>query len=198
VRPIRNDADLTNDPRWRRLWDNPWPCRACGETHQGLLDFACGKPEQWPGIEDKAPNSALDLSGDFLSEDFCVLEGKHFFVRAVLELPIRGSGEQLFGVGAWTTLSRKNFIGYIQVFDSGEQDELGPWFGWFSNRLDGYPDTLNLKCQVHPVSGRQRPRISLEPTPHPLAVEQQSGITFDRLLEIYAINGHDIRTSLSD
>lgn len=194
---MQDDVDLANDPRWRRLWDNPWICNACGETHQGLTDLACDMPAQWPGTEDKASNSALDLSGNFLSEDFCVLEGQHFFVRAVLELPIRGSGGQLFGLGAWATLSRKNFTRYIQAFDSGEQDELGPWFGWFSNRLEGYPDTLNLKCQVHPVSGRQRPRISLEPTPHPLAVDQQSGITFDRLLEIYAINGHDIRTSLS-
>jgi hypothetical protein len=195
---MQDDVDLANDPRWRRLWDNPWSCSVCGETHQGLIDLACGKPEQWPGTEDKAPNSALDLSGNFLSEDFCVLEGQHFFVRGMLELPIRGSGGQLFGLGAWATLSRENFVRYIEAFDSGEQDELGSWFGWFSNRLEGYPDTLNLKCQVHPVSGRQRPRISLEPTPHPLAVEQQSGITFDRLLDIHAINGHDIRISLSD
>jgi hypothetical protein len=195
---VQDDVDLSNDPRWRRLWDNPWSCSVCGERHQGLIDLACGKPAQWPSSEDKAPNSALDLSGNFLSEDFCVLEGQHFFVRAVLELPIRGGRRKLFGFGVWTTLSRENFVRYVATFDSGMQDELGPWFGWFSSRLEGYPDTLNLKCQVHPVSGRQRPRVSLESTPHPLAVDQQSGITLDRLLDIYAINGHDIRTSLSD
>lgn len=195
---MQDDIDLTNDARWRRLLDKPWSCVACGETHQGLIDLVCGKPAQWPGGEDKAPNSALDLSGNFLSEDFCVLEGQHFFVRAVLELPIRGSGRQRLGFGVWTTLSRENFERYIETFDSGDQDELGPWFGWFSDRLEGYPDTLNLKCQVHPASGRQRPRLTLEPTSHPLAVEQQSGITFDRLLEIYAIHGHNIRSSLSD
>ena len=195
---MQDDVDLANDPRWRRLWDKPWFCSVCGETHQGLIDLACGNPAQWPGIEDKAPNSALDLDGNFLSEDFCVLEGQYFFVRAVLELPIRGSGGQLFGLGAWATLWREDFVRYVAAFDSGEQDELGPWFGRFSNRLEGYPDTLNLKCKVHPVSGRQRPRISLEPTPHTLAVDQQSGITFDRLLEIYAINGHDIRAALTD
>jgi len=195
---MQDDFDLANDPRWRRLWDNPWSCSVCGETHQGLTDLACGNPEQWPGSEDKGPNSALDLNGNFLSEDFCVLEGQHFFVRAVLEMPIRGSGGKQFGFGVWSTLSRENFERYVATFDSGEQDELGPWFGWFSNRLEGYPDTLNLKCQVHLVSGRQRPRVLLEPTSHPLAVEQQRGITFDRLLDLYAINGHDIRTSLSD
>jgi hypothetical protein len=195
---MKDDLDLANDPRWRRLWDRPWSCGVCGETHHGLIDLACGNPAQWPGTEDKAPNSALDLSGNFLSEDFCVLDGQHFFVRAVLELPIRGGSDQPFGFGVWTTLSRQNFVRYVETFDSGEQDELGPWFGWFSNRLEGYPDTLNLKCQVHLVSGRQRPRVVLEPTDHPLAVEQRSGITFDRLLELYAISGHDIRSSLGD
>ena len=194
----KDDLDLANDPRWRRILDRPWTCADCGETHQGLIDLACGKPEQWPGAEDKAPNSALDPNGNFLSEDFCVLDGQHFFVRAVLELPIRGSDGRHFGFGVWSTLSRQNFVRYVQTFDSGEQDELGPWFGWFSNRLKGYPDTLNLKCQVHPVSGRQRPRVLLEPADHPLAIEQQNGITFDRLLELYAISGHDIRRSLSD
>jgi hypothetical protein len=101
-------------------------------------------------------------------------------------------------LGAWATLSRESFVRYIEAFDGGEQDELGPWFGWFSNRLEGYPDTLNLKCQVHPVSGRQRPLVLLEPTSHPLAVDQQTGVTFDRLLDIYAVCGHDMKASLSD
>ncbi len=195
---MQDAADLADDPRWRRLWDKPWSCSVCGETHRGLIDLACGKPAQWPGAEDKAPNSALDLGGNFLSEDFCVLEGQHFFVRAVIELPILGGGNRQFGFGVWSTLSRENFLRYLAAFDSGEQDGLGPWFGWFSNRLEGYPDTLNLKCQVHPVSGRKRPRVVLEPTDHPLAVEQHHGISFDRLLEIHALNGHDIRISLSD
>jgi hypothetical protein len=195
---MRDALDLANDPRWRRLWDKPWICSGCGETHRGLFDLACGKPAHWPGAEDKAPNSALDLSGNFLSEDFCVLEGQHFFVRAVLELQIRGGGGEQFGFGVWSTLSRDNFVRYVETFDSGEQDGLGPWFGWFSNRLEGYPETLSLKCQVQPMSGRQRPRVLLEPTAHPLAVDQQHGITFDRVLELYAINGHDIRAALTD
>ena len=146
-----------------------------------------------------APNSALDLDGDFLSEDFCVLRGEHFFVRAVLELPIIGGDAKRFGFGVWSTLSRPNFERYVDTFDSGgEHAELGPWLGWFSNRLAGYPDTLNLKCRLHFQADRQRPKIELEPTEHPLAVEQRDGMTFDRLLEIYAINGHDIRRSLSD
>lgn len=134
----------------------------------------------------------------FLSEDFCVLNAQHFFVRCVLELPILGSGGQSMGVGVWSTLSEKHFRRYVETFDSGEQDGLGPWFGWFSNRLTGYPDTLNLKCQVHPRAGRQRPWIELEPTEHPLSREQREGVTLDRVLEIHALNGHDLARGLTD
>jgi Uncharacterized protein conserved in bacteria (DUF2199) len=73
-----------------------------------------------------------------------------------------------------------------------------PWFDWFSNRLKGYPDTLSLKCRAIPRDGRARPCIELEPTSHPLAFEQREGITFERLLEIYTLNGHDMRAALSD
>jgi hypothetical protein len=194
---MQND-DLSSDPRWRRMLERAWRCSSCQGEHRGLLDLACDNPESWRGSGEKSPNSALDLSGNFLSEDFCVLEGQYFFVRAVLELPIIGGGGEEFGFGVWSTLSRKNFERYIETFDSGQREGLGPWLGWFSNRLKGYPDTLNLKCRLHLQSGRQRPKVELELTEHPLAVEQRSGITFDRLLEIYAINDHDIRPSLTD
>lgn len=55
-----------------------------------------------------------------------------------------------------------------------------------------YPDTRNLKCQVHLVSGRQRPWIELEATDHPLSVEMRNGITFERLVAIYSRHGHVI------
>jgi hypothetical protein len=171
--------------------------RLQGRT-QGSVRSRCAKPEQWPGSEDNVPNSEVSASRHFLSEDFCVLDGEHYFVRCILEIPIIGSAGQRFAYGVWSTLSEKNFRIYAETFDSGEQGELGPWFGWFSNRLKGYPDTLNLKNHVHPQHGRQRPWIELEPTDHPLAVEQRNGITLERLLEIYALNGHDIRRALVD
>jgi len=111
------DFSLDDDPRWRRLKDEKWTCSGCGVRHAGVIDLACGKPEQWPGGEDKLQNGNVATSSHFLSEDFCVLEGQHF---------------------------------------------------------------------------------ELEPTDHPLAVEQRHGITLDRLLDVCALNGHDIRKDLVD
>jgi hypothetical protein len=188
---VRLQADL----RWRRLHDRSFVCPSCGETHWGLFDIAYGKPDAWPGPEERSPNYAALTSTHFLSEDFCILEDQHYFVRCVLKLRILGSDED-FGFGVWSTLSKKNFAIYSETFDVGNQEGLGPWFGWFSNRLLGYSNTFNLKCQVHPRGGRQRPSIELDSTSHQLAVEQRNGITFDRLLEIYTTHGHDLRSAL--
>jgi hypothetical protein len=189
---------LDRDPRWLRLHDHAWTCPCCGLKHAGLFDLVSARPHPWPGGEEARPNSEILTSSNILTEDFCILNGEHFFVRCLLRLPIVTKPGISFGFGIWATLSRANFDLYLDTFDSGEQDDLGPWFGWFSNRLNGYPDTLYLKCHVQPRAGRQRPFVQLEPTQHPLAIEQRDGITFDRVLEIYALNGHDLRVALSD
>jgi hypothetical protein len=187
---------LDEDPRWRRLKDEGRVCGSCGVSHKGLFDLASFRPEHWAGEERYEPNGALRLDGDFLSEDFCVIGGESFFVRGVLELPIIGSGGETFGYGVWSTLSRENFGRYVDGFDAGHRGDED-WFGWFSNRLKGWPDTLHLKCRVRARPGRQRPRFLLEPTDHPLALAQGAGVNFDRLLDIYAATGHDIRPLLS-
>jgi hypothetical protein len=195
---MNDDGFLADDPRWRRLHDRQWICPSCDAPHQGLMDLGFDAPFHWEGSEEREPNASAATSKHFLSEDFCVIEGRDHFVRCVLDLPIIGSGGECFGYGVWSTLSPKNFALYVETFDSGEQGALGPWFGWFSNRMKGYPETLNLKVQVHPRSGRQRPLIELMDADHPLVVEQREGVTLDRLLEIHALHGHDMRMGLLD
>jgi hypothetical protein len=189
---------LDSDPRWRRLQHGAWTCLACGEAHRGLPDLACEAPDFWPGSEEKDPNSVALSSSHFLSEDFCVVRGQHFFLRCVLELPILGSGGQSLGFGVWATLWETSYRRYLETFDSGEHGQLGPWSGRLCNRLEGYPDTRNMKCRLHPRDGRQRPRIALEAPEHPLTREQREGITLDRVLELHALNGHDFARSLVD
>jgi hypothetical protein len=127
-----------------------------------------------------------------------VLDDQYFFVRCVLRLPIRGSNTRTFDFGAWSSLSRANFLIYVENFDRSDQCRLGPWFGWLSNRLAGYPDTLGLKCQVRPRDDRLRPILELEATDHPLSRQQREGITLDEVLDHHAAAGHDIRASLLD
>ena len=120
------------------------------------MDLAARSPDPWPHEKSYEPNSALRLDSDFLSEDFCVLEGKHFFVRSVIEIPVHGLNIP-WGFGCWTTLSRTNFDKYVIGFDSGGYEDDGPWFGWLSNQLKSYfEDREPIAVDVRPQPKRQR------------------------------------------
>lgn len=166
-------------------------CRSCGRQHEGMFDLVAAAPDHWEGSTTHHPNAALMLDGDFLSEDFCVLGGEHFFIRCVFEIPVEGLPDK-FGFGCWSTLSRKNFEKYLASFDDGRPVDLGPWTGWFGNALKPYPSSINEPCWVYPQLGRQRPTIALDSLNHPLSQAQEQGITVDQLLAIYRANGHDL------
>jgi hypothetical protein len=178
------------DPRWSEF-EGGWICSTCDEIHAGVFDLACFAPDFWQKPEVLSENADLTFEGDFLSEDFCIIDGEYFFVRCVFNFPLIGSDSR-FGFGVWSSLSRTNFDAYVASFDEGMQADLGPWPGWLSNRLAGYPDTIKLKAMMQPQDGRQRPHLSLaaDHAEHPLAVEQRDGMTFERLRDIYALYGH--------
>jgi len=180
--------DRTVDPRWE-FFSESWVCSTCEILHEGLFDLSVFAPAYWSGEEVYEPNSAISVNEDFLSEDFCVLSEGHYFIRCVLELPLIGRMGR-FGYGVWASSSRENFERYVEHFNADSFDHDEVWFGWFANDLKGYPECLELKCDVFPQRGRQRPVISLHDDHHPLVLEQRNGISFDRLMEIYQLNGH--------
>jgi hypothetical protein len=57
-------------------------------------------------------------------------------------------------------------------------------FEYLSNRQSQYPDTLALKLVVQTGTKGARPSVRLEPTDHPLTIDQRDGIALETLLEI--------------
>jgi hypothetical protein len=178
------------DPRWQLLRNRSWTCASCKQEHQGLFDLGCRKPDYWTDDGDAQPNSAVVGSTHCLTEDFCIVNGESYFVRGLLRLPLVGDPDRYFAFGVWSSLAQPNFERYVETFDDATQNEIGPWFGWFSNSLKAYPDTRGLKCRVRPQPHGQRPWIELHDADHPLVKDSREGITYERLLAIYAANGH--------
>lgn len=172
-----------------RLLQSDWRCSCCGEMHHGLMDLAANAPDPWPHAPEYEANSALRRDGDFLSEDFCVIEGQHFLVRAILEIPVRGLAEP-WAFGCWSTLSRENFDIYVAGFDSGDYADWGPWFGWLCNPLKGYVEGKPEGVEVHPQPGRQRPKLVVRDAAHPLARAQAEGLTPDAMFALLRAYGH--------
>ena len=150
-----------------------WVCAACGGTHDELPAATLSAPDAWFCSSEEERAAEFDLTADT-----CVWRDEHFFVRCVLQLPLLDR-EGSFDFGVWSTLSQANFDRYLESLDY--PDSLGPdgMFGWLSNRLPGYPDTTNLKCLLHPKEAGKRPKIELEPTSHPLSLQQRRGIAFE-------------------
>jgi hypothetical protein len=159
-------------------------CSSCGETHEGLADLAFEAPFYYYTVPEPERERRCELT-----PDLCSIDAADFFIRGCLEIPTVGHDEP-FSWGAWCSLSRQNFERYVEVFDDPHPSGIGPFFGWFSVRVPTYPDTLRLKVKVHLRDHRTRPRFELEPTDHPLAVDQREGISLVRLQQIYEENLH--------
>ncbi len=164
LRPVANDLGFT--------------CTCCGGQHgEPPMNYTVPAPHVWDPAFADAPDCLL-------SADQCVIRAQHHFVKGVIEIPVVGSDE-VFSWGVWVSLSRENFSRAADLWDTPGREAEKPYFGWLTTELPLYsPSTVNLKTNLHTRPVGQRPFVELEPTDHPLAVEQRTGITMDRVREI--------------
>jgi hypothetical protein len=162
-------------------------CSVCGKEHQGPplsylfgAPLACYQVPRW-----------LRWYRCHLTTDTCRIDEKHFFVLGNIRIPIQGEGNS-FSWTAWVSLSKENFQKSLDLWHSPAREKEQPYFGWLSSSIPGYPETLNLKTMVHTQPVGVRPEIQLEFSEHALSIEQQNGITRERVNEIASIASHHI------
>ena len=151
-------------------------CSTCGGTHDDLPDIGGDKPYYLSTIPEAERAARAELT-----EDTCVIDGKDYFIRGVIHIPVHDYHCD-FGFGVWVSQKKENFHAYL---NDPTSDRIGPFFGWLSTEIDYYEvSTLSLKTMAHFRGGGERPTIEVEPTAHPLAVDQREGITLARAWEI--------------
>ena len=156
-------------------------CGTCDSWHDGLpLSFHVPAPAVWsPELEDRE-DSILD-------DELCVIHGEHHFIRGLIRVPVVGH-DVCFEWGVWASLSEGNFRRTIEGWDRAGREKMAPMFGWLSVALPTFAEpTLSLKTMVHTQPIGHRPLIELEPTDHPLAVEQREGISWAQLQRRVAV-----------
>ena len=142
-------------------------------------------PMYWEGL------SARDRKHSYLDSDLCVILDQSYFMRGLINIPVIGR-EDVFHWGVWVSLSKPNFERAIEVYEKPGREREPPYFGWLSNDLaPHYPSTVNLKAQLHTRPIGLRPLIELEPTDHPLAMEQREGISIERVERLARSILHD-------
>ncbi len=156
-----------------------YKCSTCGVFHDLLPTCYSADAPYWYEVVAPEEREARTL----LSSDQCVIDDQYFFIRGSIEIAIIDESDT-FVWGVWVSLNEDNFNRAHEHWNDPGRINEPPYFGWLSTKLPGYPDTLNLKTMVHTQPVGQRPLIELEPTEHPLAIEQREGITMARVKEI--------------
>lgn len=151
-------------------------CTTCGKVHDDLPHPGADKPDPWWNVPEHEREGRI-----YLTADVCVIDDVQFFIRGVIEIPVHDYPEP-FAFGAWVSQKRENFQTYLENWTS---KDIGPFFGWLSTRIAFYEeDTFLLKTMAYFRGEKLRPFIELEPTEHPLAIDQRNGITLEKAWDI--------------
>ncbi|MFT3882705.1 MAG: DUF2199 domain-containing protein [Gemmatales bacterium] len=153
-------------------------CKQCGMPHDGIPAFHADRPTSYWDVPEEKRSTDV-----FLTSDSCVIAEQFYFIRGCLEIPIRDHPD-VFTWGVWVSLKEENFFKWQDCYSVDHRSHIGPFFGWLCTQLPIYPDTLHLKTMVHLRDNGIRPFIELEATDHPLAIDQQKGISLERALEL--------------
>lgn len=163
-------------------------CGCCGNEHDGPpFAYAFAAPALWSSALEEQP-------GNTLGEETCeraVGDERHFFVRGRIRISVVGAPDP-FEWGAWVSLAEANYRRMIERWNDPARPDEQPYFGWLSTNIPIYPPTVGLKANLHTQQVGTRPLIELEPTDHPLAVEQRTAITIARVEEIASLLLHPV------
>lgn len=186
---------LEQDKRWQRFNNPDRACPCCGRQFAGMFEIEFGHPEQWRHQSLRVSGqSTLEIGGDRLTEDLCQV-GDSFFIRASLELPLLGSDQPLT-YSPWVGVTVDNFKLHLESRQSGDFSGFSECNGWLMNYIPGWDQNNWLPASLGFSSEAPRPKLTVFPHHHPLAAAQRNGVDFDRVLDLFAAAGHDIRPHL--
>ncbi len=155
-------------------------CTQCDEWHVGMPALDTREPMPVASMT-KAERQARCIE----SSDAFIVDKKDYYVRGCLETAVRGLPDG-FSWGVWVSPSEASLITYLESYEVPNRSYLGPFVGWLVSVLPYDEPTFGLKTRVHLRDDGIRPFIEVEPTDHPLAIEQRDGMALQRLEQIYA------------
>ncbi len=160
-------------------------CRECGARHdERPTSFIADLPAVVADLSDSERAARVELS-----PEQCVLDHQHFFIRGNLDVPFPGP-EHSIRWTVWSTLSRENFDRASDLWNTTGRESEAAYFGWLSNQIPGYPASVNIKALVHTQAVGVRPTIEVVEEGHPLAHDQQAGVSLERAEQLIHASAH--------
>lgn len=161
-------------------------CEECGETHTDL-SFSFALPALITGWSQEELENRVHFN-DRPKTDLIVVDDKHFFIRCILEIPIRKS-EECMTFGVWQTLSEENFFKYQSAYFSDDRANTET-FSWHTPRISEYlweDENCHLISLGSTLLWRApplRPLVFINECDHPLYEDQKNGISQKKALKI--------------
>jgi Uncharacterized protein conserved in bacteria len=172
-----------------------YQCSCCGQVYDELpLTFGNDFPDYYFSIPPDERETRIEIK-----ESLCVVDDKHFFHRGRLTIPIVDHDDDLV-FNVWTSISEDNFVKRNDLWNIPDRVNEEPYFGWLQTTIPTYGQTLNLKTIAIENEVGLIPTIQIIEDEHPLTVDQEKGITFNRALQIvdFILTGGHEQTSNND
>lgn len=157
-------------------------CSKCGEEH----------PMEEMELTFRRPDASAELSDEdraiFVQEnsDLCVVDGKRFFIRALLPLSVEGRDEP-YCIGLWVEVNQATFERVYDLWESEEQFSEPPFAARIANEVPTAVGSLGLEAELHLKGPTSRPDVFIKPSAHQLYIEQFAGIDAHRVAEYTAL-----------
>jgi hypothetical protein len=140
----------------------------------------------------RRPDEVVKLSKDDRArlvqenDDLCVIEGKRFFIRALLSLPVEAR-EIPYCIGLWVEVNQATFDRVYDVWDSTEQLQEPSFAARIANEIPTADGSYGLDAELRLTGPGTRPDVLLKPSQHQLYIEQTRGIDEHRVSEFTAL-----------
>jgi hypothetical protein len=184
---IGADTDINNETTLflGRKMSQGYTCHCCGRQHEEIaFSYGTDMPIYMQVMTPRERKKRVKGNPWLYA-----IDDKEFFIRGNIILPVIDS-EEFFAWTVWSSLSHESFCTVLERWElEGREDIVKPMFGYLSTPLPYERDTLNLNMLVHTSPVGEVPHFELEPTDHPLAIEQRKGITMARVHEINKMMG---------
>jgi len=161
-------------------------CAICGEEHRGLtMAWGADAPASWQAL------SPDERRFGTLTADWCRIGRAGLFVRGCLVLRIRGGGAgDVFTWLVWVRVSAADFRRATSLWRRLARWGHLPLPGTLDDDLPYTPPTRGLPVRAHYGGAGMRPLVVVEPSSHPLAVEQHGQISHERAVELASGMAH--------
>lgn len=157
-------------------------CSKCGEEHSlEEMELTFRRPDDVARLSAEERARLVQENNDL-----CVIEGKRFFIRALLPLPVE-SRDIPYCIGLWVEVTQETFERVYELWDSDDQVREPPFAAQIANEIPTACGSLGLHAEIRLTGPTTRPDVFLQPSQHQLYIEQTRGIDDHRTFEYSAL-----------